>query len=87
MLATCFFSRCLLSYFCLQVQSFVSEFSSLRSAAQKFANGANPEDIRREMMEEKAAEGPPPNRAQRRAAKRKKGGASRAARGGFAPGR
>ena len=60
MLATCFFSRCLLSYSCLQVQSFVSEFSSLRSAAQKFANGANPEDIRREMMEEKAAEGAAP---------------------------
>ena len=67
---------------CLQVQNFVSEFSSLRGAAMKFANGANPEDIRREMMEEKAAEGPPPNRSQRRAAKRKKGGASRA-KGGF----
>ncbi len=64
------------------MQNFVSEFSSLRGAAQKFANGANPEDIRREMMEEKAAEGPPPNRSQRRAAKRKKGGASRA-KGGF----
>ena len=66
-----------------QVTNFVSEFSGLRGAAQKFANGANPEDIRREMLEEKAAEGPPPNRAQRRASKRKKGGATRARPGSF----
>ena len=55
-----------------QVLNFVSEFSSLRTAAMKFANGANPEDIRKEMMEEREASGAPLNRAQRRASKKKK---------------
>ena len=65
-----------------QVANFVSEFSSLRSAAQKFANGANPEDIKREMMEEREETGTV-NRAQRRAAKKKKAGAVKARPGGF----
>lgn len=65
-----------------QVVNFVSEFASLRGAAAKFANGANPEDIKREMMEEREATGTV-NRAQRRAAKKKKGGAVKARPGGF----
>jgi len=67
-----------------QVASFVAEFGSLRTAAMKFANGANPEDIRKEMMEEQqAGGGGAVNRAQRRAAKRKGKGAVRAKPGGF----
>jgi len=68
-----------------EVANFVSEFYSLRSAAAKFANGANPEDIKREMMEERQQQ-VPLNRAQRRAQK-KKGGARKAPKGGFGPGR
>ena len=70
-----------------EVANFVLEFKSLRTAAAKFANGANPEDIRREMMEERQSEGPPPNRAMRRAAKRKKAGAMRGRPSGFGTGR
>jgi len=57
------------------VGKFVLEFSMMRSAAVKFANGESPESIQASMEREQMEKGPPLNRQQRRmnAKKRKKG--------------
>jgi len=64
------------------VGRFVMEFSTMRTAAVRFARGDDPEDIKRGMMAEQNADKPPPNRKMRRmAAKKKK--TKPAATGGF----
>merc|ERR1719163_315668 len=64
------------------VARFVLEFSTMRSAAVRFARGDDPEAIKQSMMEEQQADRPPLNRQQRRmqAKKTKK---KTAATGGF----
>lgn len=49
-----------------EVGQFVMEFSMMRSAAVKFANGQSPESIKQDMMQQQAEEGPPLNRKMRR---------------------
>jgi signal recognition particle subunit SRP54 len=65
-----------------EVGRFVLEFSMMRSAAVKFANGESPESIRESMMKEQQQTGPPLNRQQRRMAA-KKGKKKAKASGGF----
>jgi len=64
------------------VGQFVMEFDMMRGAAVKFANGEDPESIRRSMMEQQQQQGPKMNRQQRRMAA-KKGKKKVKASGGF----
>ena len=66
------------------VAKFVAEFSMMRGAAVKFANGESPDAIRESMMQEQQASGQAaaPNRAQRRMAAKKSKKKVKAA-GGF----
>jgi len=53
------------------VGRFVMEFSIMRGAAVRFANGEDPESIKQSMMKEQAETGPALNRQQRRMAAKK----------------
>jgi len=64
------------------VGRFVMEFSIMRNAAVRFANGEDPESIKQSMMQQQAETGPALNRKQRRM-KAKKTKKKKASTGGF----